>query len=762
MTEVSSIVLRADVADIQRASSELDKFQQSAEKSAKAADSFGDSNKTASSKTDELTESVNETHRKMREFAERLRASEIASASLGAKQDKLAESLFKQIDAIKSVEGATARLNAIQAEIGQSRRKGALDEGNYATLLAETRTKLSQVEKAETVLGQVRVNFLSRLKEQVAAQRLSKDELLRYKAAQLGVSSSAEIYIKKLSESNGALNRLKTNSISMRRELGMLAAQLARGDISGLRSSSITLAGRSGLLEQLTSLRGLAIGGVFAGIAGGIFAVSKAYLEGSKESQEYNKQLILTGHYAGQTTGQLQEMARVLSGSGITQSKMAESLAKVIGSGAFYGGDIGVVAGVAARMERAIGQSIDETVKQFQRLSDEPAKAVQELDKSLHFLTATQLDNILALENQGRASEAAKIAMNAYASEMNKRTSEIAENLGWLEKAWNFVGDAATSAWDKMLGIGRERTTKDKIADIERTLIDFQLNPAKEGVYSYDTGLTAEDLRNDLKKLKEQDFLESISAAREKAERDEDERQKRRIAQNDALRKTFENAEEKHQRKINEIKNKYAYADSVIIDKAIEAENKRYKEEQEREKRKGASSGSKSYSDDAATKLLLESQKRLASLREQFSATNQLTEQEKRLAEFSQQITDLKEKRTLTADQKSVLARADEIQKSLELEASESRRLKNVQDIAKGHETALKFIQQQEASMAAMQNSAGLSNREAQRNREREQTQMMKASPEDRDLALSKLEERYKLEDELRGDWLMGGKTRME
>lgn len=79
------------------------------------------------------------------------------------------------------------------------------------------------------------------------------------------------------------------------------------------------------------------------------------------------------------------------------------------------------------------------------------------------------------------------------------------------------------------------------------------------------------------------------------------------------------------------------------------------------------------YHDDAATKALLDSEARIAALREQSKVTETMTEQEKQLAKFTQQIADLKSKIILTADQKSLLARSGEITASMQLEAQLSR-----------------------------------------------------------------------------------------
>lgn len=56
-----------------------------------------------------------------------------------------------------------------------------------------------------------------------------------------------------------------------------------------------------------------------------------------------------------------------------------------------------------------MGQSVDETIKQFQRIKDDPVKAINELDKSLHFLTATQLAQISTLEEQEESTKPLKL-----------------------------------------------------------------------------------------------------------------------------------------------------------------------------------------------------------------------------------------------------------------------------------------------------------------------------------------------------------------
>ncbi|EHW9653767.1 phage tail length tape measure family protein, partial [Salmonella enterica subsp. enterica serovar Typhimurium] len=150
---------------------------------------------------------------------------------------------------------------------------------------------------------QKKAQFIRRLKEQTAVQGLSRTELLRVKAAELGVSSAADVYIRKLDTATKSTHALGLKSAMARREIGVLIGELARGNFGALRGSGITLANRAGWIEQLMSPKGMMLGGLVGGVAAAVYGLGKAYYEGAKESEEFNKQLILTGSYAGKTTG---------------------------------------------------------------------------------------------------------------------------------------------------------------------------------------------------------------------------------------------------------------------------------------------------------------------------------------------------------------------------------------------------------------------------------------------------------------------------
>lgn len=605
----------------------------------------------------QLAREVDEAREKAVALNQKLRAEAAQSAAVAQAQDLAAAAFFRQLDSVKQLSGGLQELQRIQSQVQHAKNNGDISQQDYLALISDVTAKKHLMAAADEQAAQSKNRFIQSLKRQVTTQQLSRAELLRVKAAELGVSSAADVYIRKLDTAAKSTHALGLKSAMARREIGVLIGELARGNFGALRGSGITLANRAGWLETLMSPKGLMIGGVVGGIAAAVYGLGKAFYEGQKESEEFNKQLILTGSYAGKTTGQLNEMAKSLAGNGVTQHDAAGVLAQVVGSGSFTGPAVDMVSRTAARMQEAVGQSVDETIRQFKRLQDDPVNAAKELDKTLHFLTATQLEQIRVLGEQGRTADAAKIAMSAYSEEMNKRMSDVHDNLGWVERAWNAVGDAAKWAWDRMLDIGREDTLDEKIKKLQEKIKNGGQQIGKAFI-----PVTQKD-RDNLAALQEEDFQQKLKAAKDKGERDYQETQKLRNEQNAALDRENETEAMRHTREINRI-NAMQYADASKRNGAIERENERHKKAMERQTKKP-----KAYHNDEASRLLLQYSQQQAQVEGQIAAaklatTEKMTEAHKQLLAFQQRIADLSGKK-LTADEQSLLAHKDEIEQAL-------------------------------------------------------------------------------------------------
>lgn len=606
----------------------------------------------------QLAREADEAREKAVALNQKLRAEAAQSAAVAQAQDLAAAAFFRQLDSVKQLSGGLQELQRIQSQVQHAKNNGDILQQDYLALISDVTAKKYLMAAADEQATQSKNRFIQSLKRQVATQQLSRAELLRVKAAELGVSSAADVYIRKLDTATKSTHALGLKSAQARREIGVLIGELARGNFGALRGSGITLANRAGWIEQLMSPKGMMIGGLAGGVAAAVYGLGKAYYEGAKESEEFNKQLILTGSYAGKTAGQLNAMARSIAGNGVTQHDAAGVLAQVAGSGAFTGDAVDMVSRTAARMQEAVGQSVDETIRQFKRLRDDPVNAAKELDRTLHFLTATQLEQIRVLGEQGRVADAAKIAMSAYSEEMNKRMGDVHDNLGWIERAWNAVGDAAKWAWDRMLDIGREDTLDEKIATLQEKIARARKTP-----WTVSSSRTEYD-QQQLNELQEQKRQKDLLDAKAQAERNYQETQKRRNEQNAALNRDNETESMRHQREVARI-TAMQYADAAVRNAALERENERHKKAMARQTEKP-----KAYHNDEAGRLLLQYSQQQAQTEGQLAAaklstTGKMTEAHKQLLSFQQRIADLSGKK-LTADEKSVLAHKDEIEQALQ------------------------------------------------------------------------------------------------
>lgn len=678
--EIGRISLVADTSSIERAANELDKFSASSNKAATAADSLNDSNTKTAAKVKDVnasfaagsaireqvrrsyegtTKELQGLQRELVAIRGRVDPVGVAFDNLAAMSDKLREGLRQGLidpaDYAASVKGIDNLTNSLERSVYENSAAG------------KAAKEAAQADKLATVAKE---SFISRLREQAETQGKTNSEILAYKAAQLGATQEAAPFIASLKQQE---NAWKSSTISAgqyrqaMRQLPMQITDVVTSLASGMPIYMIAIQqggqikdsfggignAAKALASQLTPMRLLVVGITTAAIA-----LSVAYYQGAQESTEFNKQLILTGNYAGVTTDRLNEMAKTIAKSGGMQGAAAAALAKVVGTGAFGANQLESVTRSALAMEKATGQSVGATIENFKRLKEDPLRAAQDLDKQLHFLTATQLESITKLSETGNVTAAARVAMDAYADTMQQRAADVTDSLGYLETGWNSIKSIASSAWDAMLGVGREDTIEDKIERLQKASKARAL-----GMADVNVGV---DTSAEIATLQEEKFQRDIKVAKDKAEQNEQDRQKREYNATQALNKKYETEKEKHLRTIREIENGFATKEAK--DTAIARENKRFAESQARKTKKPKAE--KAFTDDAATKELAASQQRLAVLRGQSSITDKMTQQESRLLEFNQQIADLKSKSILTADQKSLLSRESEIRASLQLEAN--------------------------------------------------------------------------------------------
>lgn len=301
----------------------------------------------------------------------------------------------------------------------------------------------------------------------------------------------------------------------------------------------------------------------------------------------------------------------------------------------------------------AAGDS-ERSAARMQRFLDKQTEATRRTSASLEQVTASST----AYSSSVEKSAAASARLAADVDQTRQRVGDVHDNLGWIERAWNAVGDAAKWAWDRMLDIGREDTLDEKIATLQEKIARARKTP-----WTVSSSQTEYD-QQQLNELQEQKRQKDLLDAKAQAERNYQETQKRRNEQNAALNRDNETESLRHQREVARI-TAMQYADAAVRNAALERENERHKKALSQQAKKP-----KTYHNDEARRLLLQYSQQQAQTEGQLAAaklstTGKMTEAHKQLLSFQQRIADLSGKK-LTADEQSVLAHKDEIALALQ------------------------------------------------------------------------------------------------
>ncbi|RZA97344.1 phage tail tape measure protein, partial [Citrobacter koseri] len=155
-----------------------------------------------------------------------------------------------------------------------------------------------------------------------------------------------------------------------------------------------------------------------------------------------------------------------------TTGKAASALNLLVESGKVAGDSLERVTTAVVKTSEATGIATDKLVDDFNKIAADPVEAITKLNDQYHFLTLATYNQIKALQDEGNQQEAARVATDAYATTMQQRAADIQDNLGYLEKAWNGLTGAAKGAWDAMLGVGREQSLEQRLADATKKAND--------------------------------------------------------------------------------------------------------------------------------------------------------------------------------------------------------------------------------------------------------------------------------------------------
>ncbi|EPJ8157997.1 phage tail length tape measure family protein [Klebsiella pneumoniae] len=422
-----------------------------------------------------------------------------------------------------------------------------------------------------------------------------------------------------------------------------------------------------------------------------------AWYKGNQEQQEFNKSLVLTGNIAGVTTGQLADMARsVADNTGNTTAAAAQALNRVVSGGKIATGSMQTVTEAVVAMNDATDESIDSMVADFEKIAQNPVAAIGELNDKYHFLTLATYNQIKALQDEGNQQEAARLATETYAATMKQRADQIQGNLGSLEQAWKWLGDAAKGAWDAMLDIGREKSIEQKIAEAQdelgraqKSLSDLSAGQSKyAGPYGAWKSSDLSMLQKGVDAAKARlASLQSEKMAQDAINESYDPYLKKqqegiKLQQKaDAFSQKYQTRQQQRAKELAELSKYRGKYTQEEYDRIYSEINDRYKDPKSPKTPKG-----KAYTEDAATRLLDQINQQTAAMQYQLDASDKLSSATQARVKFEQQIAELKSKTQLTADQKSILSRADEILQAYKQQEALQNSVKTLDDYRKMQE----------------------------------------------------------------------------
>lgn len=548
-----------------------------------------------------------------------------------------------------------------------------------------TKSFVSEREEIESLLG--RIDPLTKKFGELDRQ---EQELARHrKAGTIDLDTYTE-YQQKIAATRNDLSRFN-DSLTRTGNTAKQTANALRGVPAQFTDIAVSLQGGQApltvFLQQGGQLKDMfggaapaakALGGYIVGLinpftvlAATLGTLAAVFYDAEKEVSAFNKALFSGSASSGQTASTLSMIAK--NAAGITGS-LSEAKAAVIALAASSGlsqVQFRNLAEAAASIGEFSGKSSAEVAKSLGDMGNNATKAAEKISAQYGLLTSSQYDVIKALDDQGKKQEALDFLSEALNQNAQTRFKRYRDSLSEIERDWNDIGTAISNAYGSIKGELFPDSAK-QIEIIERILKTRQeggvtgalssglskLNSAL-GLADGDNDDSTDALEHRLTLLRTGLAVEQSRAALAGEEQRKD--QARIEAERDwgALIKSNYSSQKKLTDDIAKARKLGIEAgkSQLEIDKAVADIQAEYDKSQAKPK---------AVTEDAGQRLLDEARQRYAVLQQQNAligsqadGTKSLGTEAKKLLELEQQIADLKDKKTLTAAQKQILAMAD-------------------------------------------------------------------------------------------------------
>ncbi|HIE9577884.1 TPA: phage tail length tape measure family protein [Klebsiella variicola subsp. variicola] len=573
----------------------------------------------------------------------------------------------------------------------------------------------------------------------------------------------------------------------------MLPAQLTdvATQLAGGQSPWLILLQQGGQVKDsfgglIPTFRGLL--GSVSPLAVGVAALTAAgagigyiFYQGTSTLSDFNKTLTLSGNTAGLTTDRMLALAKSGQQAGLTFDQTTDSLTALINAGVGAGARFDELSQSVAKFSTASGIPIEKVAEAFGKLTNDPTSGLIAMAQQFHNVTAEQIDYVAQLQRSGDEAAALQAANDAATKGFNTQTQSLIDNMGTIERSADSLKRAFKSMWDAALDLGRPDTAGEMVSKAQSAFkqADDIWNLRKNDRYVNDEARARfwndrESARLALDMAQQQAGIAKASAAAAEKEAEAESEKHKYAAQAQANYAKSQTALEKYTARQNELNKALKEGHILQADYAINmaAAKKEYEATLKKTpKPKGVkvSAGDRSSDQTDAETLQLMTQLKL--LQQHTGLNDTISQQRKNLWSLQSKFTVIEEAsktRALSKDEQSLLASKDKVLAQAEVNAKLGDQIVAQERLNKLQDNALKYVTQMQEKSSALTESAGLSDRDAQRNNERAQLRQgwknQGGSLEDEGYQkeLSALEGYYAAQDEMRNNWLAGVQSSWE
>ena len=490
--ELAGITLAVDVSQVDRGTQSLQKFRQANQQAASGISDFVNAEQVAKTQ-------AKDTARALAEQQASLAKLQTAIDPTAAKFRKLQEAavgLDKAFAAGVVPDEEFFRLGeALETQNAKlARSRAALTEEGRAAI---------EASKAKEKTAKAAERFIESLTREADAARLTRQEYLELRAAQLGVSDRAAPIINSIAESSAKANQqLNAQSAAFQKSglsagqysqaLRMLPAQITDigasiaggvplyliaiqqggqiadsfggvGNAAGFAAESVVdyVSSLSELRHALEDVRQLSADvqvrfGRAVTLFGATGAIALATLgfaaySAFKDINELNNQIIITGNSTVTSSKQIKDLADNISDSTEATNGLAEGIARSLAAnGKLTIDQIEKITTATARWVTLTGDDQQKITGYFDKITKDPVAGLAELDKQFTFLTEGQLKYVESIRVTQGETQAVTAATEIFADVMEGRLDQIASSLTPLEIAWNDFRKFIDKTWESI------------------------------------------------------------------------------------------------------------------------------------------------------------------------------------------------------------------------------------------------------------------------------------------------------------------------